>query len=157
MNGLYYGDQSMKMSKIRYAILDTGTSLIYFGKSDYEEFKKHMLAIAPEMDCFGIYCKSTKHTCDHYIPLMKDITLVIDNTYYTITPDGYTFSGDNIKKYKCTVAISYNDDKQGLFILGDTFLRNFVSTFNYKDGFVQLGVNVNAEKTTQIEWKISKT
>ena len=136
MNGLYYGDQDMKKSRIKYAILDTGTSLMYFGKSDYEEFKKHMLKIAPEMDCFGIYCKSTLHTCDHYTPLMKDITIVIDNTYYTITPDGYTFSGDNIRKYKCTVAVSFNDDHQGLFILGDTFLRNYVSTFNYKDGIV---------------------
>ena len=107
------------------------------------------------MDCSGIYCKSTKHTCDHYTPLMRDITIQLQNTYYTITPEGYTFSGDNKKKYLCTVAISYNDDHQGLFILGDTFLRNFVSSFNFKEGTIQLGVNVNAPGGTQIEWKIS--
>ena len=95
-----------------------------------------MSQVAPEMDCSGIYCKSTEHTCDHYTPLMKDITIQLENTYYTITPEGYTFSGDNKKKYKCTVAISYNDDHQGLFILGDTFLRSFVSTFNFKDGTI---------------------
>ena len=153
--GLYYGDNSIKQSRIRYAILDTGTSLMYFGRSDYEVFKTHMMKIAPEIDCSGIYCKSTKYTCDHYLPLMNDITIVLGNTYYTITPDGYTFSGDNKKKFKCTVAISYNDDHQGLFILGDTFLRNFVSTFNFKESTIQLGVNINAPKNTLIEWKMS--
>ena len=109
------------------------------------------------MDCSGIYCKSTKHTCDQYTPLFHDITIALENTYYTITPEGYTFSGDNIKKYKCTVAISYSDDHQGLFILGDTFLRNFVSTFSYKNNTIVLGVNVNAPDGTQIDWRVSMT
>ena len=56
------------------------TSLMYFGKSDYADFKAHMMQIAPDMDCLGIYCKSTKHTCDYYTPKMRDITIIIENT-----------------------------------------------------------------------------
>jgi hypothetical protein len=35
MNGLYYGDDNIQVSNIDYAIIDTGTSLLYMGTSDY--------------------------------------------------------------------------------------------------------------------------
>ena len=114
------------------------------------------MEVAPDMDCSGIYCKSSKHTCDFYTPVLKPLTIQLDDNHYTISPEGYTFSGDNIKKYLCTVAISYNDDKQGIFILGDTFLRSFVSVFDYNDNSMLLGVNSNAPEGTKIEWKLSK-
>ena len=114
------------------------------------------MEVAPDMDCSGIYCKSSKHTCDFYTPVLKPLTIQLDDNHYTISPEGYTFSGDNIKKYLCTVAISYNDDKQGIFILGDTFLRSFVSVFDYNDNSIHLGVNSNAPEGTKIEWKLSK-
>jgi len=41
------------------------------------------------------------------------------------------------------------DDSQGLYILGDTFLRNFVSTYDYKKKAVRLAVNINAPAGTQ--------
>ena len=114
------------------------------------------MEVAPDMDCSGIYCKSSKHTCDFYTSVLKPLTIQLDDSHYTISPEGYTFSGDNIKKYLCTVAISYNDDKQGIFILGDTFLRSFVSVFDYNDNSIRLGVNSNAPEGTKIEWKLSK-
>ena len=53
-------------------------------------------------------------------------------------------SNGDLDGHKCAVAVSYNADMQGLYILGDTFLRNFVSTFDYKRGKVSLAVNINA-------------
>ena len=40
-------------------------------------------------------------------------------------------------------------DTQGLYILGDTFLRNFVSTYDYKKKAVRLAVNINAPVGTK--------
>ena len=125
------------------------------GNSDYQLFKEHVMEVAPDMDCSGIYCKSSKHTCDFYTPLLQPLTIQLDDNHYKIPPEGYTFSGDNVKKYLCTIAISFNDDKQGIFILGDTFLRNFVSVFDYNDNSIHLGVNAYAPEGTTIEWKLS--
>ena len=155
LSGLYYGDENIKQSRIKYAILDTGTSLIYMGNSDYQLFKEHVMEVAPDMDCSGIYCKSSKHTCDFYTPVLQPLTIQLGDNHYKIPPEGYTFSGDNVKKYLCTVAISFNDDKQGIFILGDTFLRNFVSIFDYNDNSIHLGVNANAPEGTSIKWELS--
>ena len=46
---------------------------------------------------------------------------------FTIPPEGYTYYEDGI----CIIAVSYQSDYSNLYILGDTFLRNFVSTYNY--------------------------
>ena len=39
--------------------------------------------------------------------------------------------------------------------MGDTFLRNFVSTYDYKNGKVILGINVNAPDGVSITKKLS--
>ena len=42
------------------------------------------------------------------------------------------------------MAVSYVSSSENVFILGDTFLRNFVTTFNYEDGTIELVKNVDA-------------
>ena len=46
--------------------------------------------------------------------------------------------------------MSYLSDSSGIYILGDTFLRNFVSTFNFKEGIIYTGVNIYAPEGTAI-------
>lgn len=46
--------------------------------------------------------------------------------------------------------MSYLADQQGLYILGDPFLRTFYSTFNYKTDQVCLAVSSNAPPGTHI-------
>lgn len=59
MHDVKYGDSDIKSSGIGYAILDTGTSLLYLGKSDYYNFLDKLLAAVPELDCTSsIYCFS---------------------------------------------------------------------------------------------------
>lgn len=43
MHDVKYGDSDIKSSGIGYAILDTGTSLLYLGKSDYYNFLDNLL------------------------------------------------------------------------------------------------------------------
>ena len=69
---------------------------------------------------------------------MKDFTFQLEYTTFTIPPAGYTSDVDG----GCLIAVSYISDSQGLYILGDTFLRNFVSTYDYEKKKIDLGVNV---------------
>ena len=52
------------------------------------------------------------------------------------------------------IAVSYLSDNTGLFIMGDTFLRNFVTSFDLSANKMVLGVNVHAPEGTKIEWKL---
>ena len=48
------------------------------------------------------------------------------------------------------MAVSYLSDSSGIYILGDTFLRNFVSTFSFAEEKIEVGVNVYAPEGTEI-------
>ena len=52
--------------------------------------------------------------------------------------------------HKCTIMVSYLSDSQGIYILGDTFLRNFYTTFDLMNNQVQLAVSINAPKGTRV-------
>merc|ERR1712157_669335 len=66
----------------------------------------------------------------------------------TIEPWSYTFSeldiGDGRKTDKCTVAISWMKKDYGITILGDSFLREYVASFNYAEKTVSLAKSVDA-------------
>lgn len=76
MHDVKYGDTDIKSSGIGYAILDTGTSLLYLGKSDYYNFLDSLLSTVPELDCTTtIYCFSQKYTCEELTPRMQPIMI----------------------------------------------------------------------------------
>ena len=60
---------------------------------------------------------------------MQPLSFQLDYTTFTIPPEGYVFDEDD----SCIVAVSSIADSQSLYILGDTFLRNFVVTFDYSN------------------------
>ena len=133
MHDVSYGGDDIKSSGIGYAILDTGTSLLYLGQSDYQNFITKLVKAVPELDCTSaIYCFSRYQTCDQLTPKMEPLVIQLQENYYTLQPEAYTFSQGNRFQKACTVAVSFSDDAGGVFILGDTFLRNFVTTFDYK-------------------------
>ena len=72
-----YGHESIKKSNINYAILDTGTSLIYIGESDYYEFVAKIMEVAPDFDCTGIHCHSIYKTCDHYVDQLHNLSITL--------------------------------------------------------------------------------
>jgi hypothetical protein len=138
---------SINKSGGKYAISDTGTSLLYMLETDYSYFATMIQAASPDFNCnsaFYDYCFSDTNTCDVYWPNMQNLTIFLNYNEYVITPQGYTLSNGDLDGHKCAVAVSYSADSQGLYILGDTFLRNFVSTYDYKKKAVRLAVNVNA-------------
>lgn len=135
MNNVELDGDDIKDSGIGYAILDTGTSLLYLGTEDYQNFVNKLTQQVPSIDCTsGIYCFSNTEYCEDITPYMSDLTIQLGENHYTMPPETYTFSrSKNWRQKKCTVAISYTDSSSGVYILGDTFLRNFVTTFDYKN------------------------
>ena len=151
MKDIKVGGTSINTAKGQYAIADTGTSLLYMLESDYVSFSSMITAASPDFICTSIfydYCYSNTAPCDTYWPMMKNMTIVLDNNEYTIPPAGYTLSNGDLDGHACSVAVSYSADSMGLYILGDTFLRNFVSTYDYKANEIRLAVNVNAPDGT---------
>lgn len=55
---------------------------------------------------------------------------------------------------QCTVAVSYTDESSGVFILGDTFLRNFITIFDYKTGNIELAQTYNTPPGVTVEYKM---
>jgi len=97
MNAVRYAGTNIHSSSISYAILDTGTSLLYIGESDYINFITLVMKEAPTMICNDVnevFCYSNQYTCDYYYDQLSDFEIRLGNTYYTIPPQGYTFSGD---------------------------------------------------------------
>ena len=156
MHGVEYGSEDIKDSGIGYAILDTGTSLLYLGTEDYANFANQLMKDVPELDCDSqIYCFSNQYTCDELTPKMSDLKITLQENHYTIPPEGYTFKRGNIFQRKCTVAVSYTDSSGGVYILGDTFLRNFVTEFDYSNGEMRLTINKFAPDGVKVEYKMS--
>ena len=78
MHNVEYGGDSIKDSGIGYAILDTGTSLLYLGVEDYINFANRLLEDVPAgaLNCNkNIYCYSNSHTCEELAPYMKPLTI----------------------------------------------------------------------------------
>ena len=80
---------------------------------------------------------------------MPDLTITLNYNEYTIPPQGYVLSGmvDDFG-YGCVIAITPISDSQGMYILGDTFLRNFITSFDYKKNTISFAVNPKAPQGT---------
>jgi len=71
LHGVEYGGDDIKDSGIAYAILDSGTSLLYLGKEDYDNFQRKLVEAVPELDCSSnIYCFSQDYFCEQLTPRM---------------------------------------------------------------------------------------
>ena len=112
------------------AIIDTGSSFLIISSTAYSQFENAMLGV-PGVRCSRVlgYCYTVSQPCSDIVSSMQPLSFQLDYTTFTIPPEGYVFDeGDS-----CIVAVSSIADSQSLYILGDTFLRNFVVTFDYSN------------------------
>ena len=78
MHRVEYGGVDIKDSGIGYAILDTGTSLLYLGQEDYFNFIDQILRDEPSggLDCTStIYCYSDTLSCDELAPVLSPLRI----------------------------------------------------------------------------------
>ena len=85
------------------------------------------------------FCYSKHKHCHEVAPYLKDLVIQIDNQNYTIPPSGYLL--DHMSGTRCGIAISSID--YNLYILGDTFMRNFYTSFDFSTLQVQLASTAN--------------
>jgi len=72
---------------------------------------------------------------------MKDLKIALEDTLYVIPPAGYTFSPGRGYLQKCIVPVMATGRLQNMIILGDTFLRNFYSKYDYAQTKFSLAVS----------------
>jgi Eukaryotic aspartyl protease len=130
MTGAFYGSTSINSQGTQFAIIDTGTSFLLMAESDYKIFTTQVfLSTEDGFDCSGSYCVSVYKPCDKFVEKLDDIIIYIDNFSYSIPPSGYLMDG--LSGIKCSILVSSIQNKEGIYVLGDTFIRNFYSSFNY--------------------------
>jgi hypothetical protein len=77
------------------------------------------------------YCYTRNKECSEVNSKLSDLTFTLDNQVFTVPVDGYLM--DDYEGHPCSVFVSYNSDDTTNYILGTTFMRNFVISFNYDD------------------------
>jgi hypothetical protein len=77
------------------------------------------------------YCYTKVKYCNEVNSKLDDLTFTLDNQIFTVPVDGYLM-GD-YEGHPCSAFVSYNSDKTTNYVLGTTFMRNFVISFNYDD------------------------
>eukprot|EP00357_Protocruzia_adherens_P033263 CAMPEP_0114987862 /NCGR_PEP_ID=MMETSP0216-20121206/9261_1 /TAXON_ID=223996 /ORGANISM="Protocruzia adherens, Strain Boccale" /LENGTH=335 /DNA_ID=CAMNT_0002350543 /DNA_START=73 /DNA_END=1080 /DNA_ORIENTATION=+ len=103
-------------------ILDTGTSYIVVPQELHDAYKKIVLTADPKCSAS---VGSSKIACPksslHKLP---DFSIQLEDRVYTLKPDDYMRASGN--RY----VLQFGTLNSGLVILGDTFLRRFVSVYD---------------------------
>lgn len=143
----FYIDGATTNPSTKNCISDTGTSLTYITETDYAPFKAMVMAASPDFICNSLvydYCYTEANTCDFYWPNLKPISFFLEYNEYTMPPEAYTLSNGDLEGHLCSIAIGPIDDAMGMWILGDTVIRNFVTTYDYKNKQILMAINSNA-------------
>jgi len=150
LNGTTANDTNIYNSRAQYAVVDTSARFILMAEADYNAFTAMVTKASSDFNCTSTvdaYCFSTKNTCNTYWDVLVPITISLSNSTYTIMPEGYTLSDE--PDIPCAIGISSLPNTSNMYVLGEIFMRNFITTFNYKDNTVSFAVNVNAPVGTK--------
>lgn len=92
------------------------------------------------------FCYSSQASCSTYYKSLPNLEWKVDSTTYTMPPQAYTYSTTiGFNGYNsCTVMVSFNAVSTDTHTLGEPFLRQFVSTFDFDKNKVSFAQNVNA-------------
>jgi hypothetical protein len=109
LNGALYGDSDVKQSNWKYAILDSGTRMIYMAHPDYLNFVSNVTnsgKYSAKLDCDSKeYCYSKDISCRKLEGELKDLIIKLDNKSYTVPAYGYLV--EDFNGAQCAIAVSY--------------------------------------------------
>lgn len=100
---------------------------------------------------YGIY-GSGSYSCDSFYSVMPNIVIQLDDVVFTLPPKAYLV--DDILTFSCGVVIASTGDYSSPYIMGDTFMRNFYVTFDFKNEKMELAVSANAPRGVTMEKKL---
>jgi hypothetical protein len=133
---------------MKYGIIDTGTSLMYLPKTDYNLFRSTIEAQNLGLTCTNEYCYSDTKPCSTFVDQLHPLEIHIGQVMMTIPPSGYLL--DNVLAM-CLLAVGTSGSDTQPFIFGDTFIRNYYTTFDYKKKIVSFAVSSNAPEGVKVE------
>ena len=143
ITGLSYGEESFKSSNIDKAIFDTGTSLITMPTEDFYVFAEKMKAIGIS-NCSASACY-TEDKCEALWPDMESLSITLGGSVFKLEPWQYSW---NVQNRLCRVGVSSLDASP--YIMGDTFLRSYITSFDLANSKVTIGKSVNAPVQTEL-------
>ena len=133
-----------------YAIVDTFSPYIQLPKENFKKFTDYLLKKYPYMSCAdqvdgNNVCKAADRSCELIQKDFYNITLRFsDDLGFHIPPSSYLKTIDG----QCHVLIIYYSGLQNI-ILGDVFLENYYTVYDYED--TTIGFNGWVETELPIE------
>ena len=124
-----------------FAVIDTGTSIMGVPEKYHSmlcrRWTKQVNSVYDgAVACQGGLCISMK-SCATIMPLLSNLTLRMGGKLFDLMPEAYTFNGaDLTPEYKdtCIFGLMPLPGMVGgidMFLLGDVFLRNFYSVYDF--------------------------
>ena len=149
LSNVYYNKKSVHTSGVNHAIISSGTPMILMPKTDFVNFKTALLASGPlaenNITCprftfFTPYCFSNV-PCSNFTDVLFNLEFDIGGMTFNIPPLGYMV--DNYNGHTCAFMVSFIQDSDNMYVLGDAFMRNFFTSFDMQNSQIMLAVNEN--------------
>jgi hypothetical protein len=145
-----YGSKtSLFSSKNPYTtIVDSGTTLIIMPPDDfallYAKFKKE-LGSDTLICAYGI-CMAYESCSSISSKLLPLYFAFDDEIQFSVPPSEYLLDGSDFigMQNTCIVGIMGMEFKTNFYILGDIFLKNYYSVYNFEDNSVGLGLSISS-------------
>jgi hypothetical protein len=112
IKGFEYGSTNIYGSGMKFAIIDSGTSLLTIPLTDYNNFKQQVINANTTLNCNSYnqpsYCFSKTLSCSTFTPYLQPLVIRLDHVTFTIPPAAYAV--DNMLGNACTIAVSYSSN-----------------------------------------------
>ena len=143
------------------ALLSTTSKyLVTFGKSNkaaYDVFVNEAKSQFSDVDCTlndttnSGMCRWTADSCDAYTSKLKAFTIKFDDVVYTIPSMILAATTVMDGKKLCYLSVAYDESSSDdTVFIGLPFAQTFVTNFDYAEGKLKFGQNVNAGEGTKI-------
>ena len=156
--GLHYDSEPLFTEPDAYpAIPDTGTSVVCIPKSVFAGLQAEWAKDIPDLDCAtdAENCRVPR-ACSEVMKQVKTVGFQMNDFVFSMPPEAW-LTDDS---YGCQLDLGVNNmpGKFGeVYLLGDTFLRHFYSTYDFDNDEVGLGVDIHAAAGTKIHSAIQNT
>jgi len=156
MTGLGINWDNAKSTKVSLAVIDTGTSLMYVPRTEFDVFVSRWKFESGDVRCFTLfnpYCYSSTKKCAELAPKLASIQVELDHVTYSMPAEAYLlpqYDETTGLEDMCLFSIWPIDDDQNLYLIGDTFLRQFYSSYDYQNNTISFAVSVNAREGVEI-------
>lgn len=127
------------------AIIDTGSSQLSIPPNIFENLRKEWKKQAADLECGQTFCHSGKQ-CSELQDILHPVAFQLSDYVFEMSARQYLFQDTDKNRcymliHKCTLP----GQNAYLFLIGDVFLRNFYSVYDFEKDQVGLGINIHSK------------